>query len=127
MDKANRMLHITHISALVCIAVSILIASIAFAFTAAKQPSAKEYPVFLNKTEAAEYLGISAADFDRLVKAEDEAKTAQENTGGTRNALAVRTVTVEGTTYYQRESLDTLLSENGYHRIVVEEGKIKLS
>lgn len=81
----------------------------------------------MNKTEAAEYLGISAADFDRLVKAEDEAKAAQENTGGTRNALAVRTVTVERTTYYQRESLDTLLSENGYHRIVVEEGKIKLS
>ena len=105
--------------ALLILAFAVLLCAIVYTVS---QP--KEYPLFLTKAEAAEYMGLSVSDFEALVDAE---KAYLENGAGWKETLGLKTIEVEGTVYYERDSLAIFSEYKELTRISVQDGVITKS
>ena len=67
------------------------------------------------KSQAAEYLGLSMADFELLVTAKS---------AGEYDLLGFKVIEIEGTTYYQRASLDFFVERDDSFSYTVQDGKL---
>ena len=105
--------------ALLILAFAVLLCAIVYAVS---QP--KEYPLFLTKAEAAEYMGLSVSDFETLIDAEE---AYLESGSGWKETLGLKTIEVEGTVYYERDSLAIFSEYKELTRISVQDGVITKS
>lgn len=71
--------------------------------------------LYLTKSQAAEYLGLSMADFELLVTAKS---------AGGYDLLGFKVIEIEGTTYYQRASLDFFVERDDSFSYTVQDGKL---
>ncbi len=112
----NKIYPIVKSVALLILAFAVLLCAIVYTVS---QP--KEYPLFLTKAEAAEYMGLSASDFEALVDAE---KAYLENGTGWKETLGLKTIEVEGTVYYERDSLAIFSESTELTSVTVTDGVI---
>mgnify|MGYP003378133739 CR=1 FL=1 len=71
--------------------------------------------LYLTKSQAGEYLGLSMADFELLVTAKSV---------GEYDLLGFKVIEIEGTTYYQRASLDFFVERDDSFSYTVQDGKL---
>lgn len=120
----SRLIALLRVILLGVIAAGVLIAACALAFST----SAKEdLPLYLNREEAAHYLGLSNRDFDRLVTADGVRLKKERNDNSISSYPILFTVIeIEGNTYYQRESLENLKIRGEFSSIYVKDGEMTL-
>ena len=85
------------IAALRIVLLGVIAAAAVIAACALGRSANDAKPLYLTKSQAAEYLGLSMADFELLVTAKS---------AGEYDLLGFKVIEIEGTTYYQRASLD---------------------
>ena len=103
------------IAALRIVLLGVIAAAAVIAACALGRSANDAKPLYLTKSQAAEYLGLSMADFELLVTAKSV---------GEYDLLGFKVIEIEGTTYYQRASLDFFVERDDSVSYTVQDGKL---
>lgn len=101
------------IAVLRVVLLSVITVAAVIAACALGKPANDTKPLYLTKSQAADYLGLSMEDFELLVTA--------KSVGGY-DLLGFEIIEIEGTIYYQRASLDFFVERDDTFSYTVKDG-----